>query len=164
LYLEHIMSITALLNSLPQEGCLESILLRPGKGEAAMNVSEAVLEPGTGLIGDRFKGRLNSKRQVTLFQFEHLQVVAALLHVDRIDPASLRRNLVVSGISVNGLKGLEFQIGSALLIGTEYCHPCSQMESALGAGGFNAMRGIGGLCARVLEGGQIKAGDKIRVV
>lgn len=68
---------------------------------------------------------------------------------------------MVSGIPLIALKGRRFRIGEVLCEGTAPCDPCSRMELALGAGGYNAMRGHGGLCARILEGGTFRVGDAV---
>ena len=154
-------TVSQLLEILPQRGQLEMILLRPARKAPMRSVSSAEVRLGQGLIGDRFKGRVDSKRQVTLFQAEHLAVLASLLHRDSVDPALLRRNLLVRGISLHALSGKRFRIGEVLLEGAAQCHPCSRMEEVLGAGGFNAMRGIGGLCAKVIEEGCLRVGDAV---
>ncbi|UTW11486.1 MOSC domain-containing protein [Marinobacterium rhizophilum] len=151
-----------LLGTLPQCGVLEQILLRPSRDEPMRSVTEAVVQPGAGLLGDRFSGRPDSKRQITLFQAENLAVLASLLHLESLDPALLRRNLLVRGISLHALSGRRFRIGEVVLEGAGQCHPCSRMEAVLGPGGFNAMRGIGGLCVRIVEGGTIRLGDRVR--
>jgi len=153
-----------LLATLPQQGQLEQILVRPARDEVMRSLQWAEVSPGEGIAGDRFQGRLDSKRQVTLFQAEMLEVLASLLHVESVDPRLLRRNLLVRGISLQALSGRRFRVGEVLLEGAGQCHPCSRMERALGPGGFNAMRGIGGLCARVIEGGRIRVGDTVSVV
>lgn len=140
-------------------GRLEWIGLRPAR-EAPIAVCErATALAGHGLDGDRYAN--DGKRQVTLVQAEHLAVIAALCGRDAVAPATLRRNLVVSGISVLALKNQRFRIGGALFEGAGPCEPCSKMEAALGPGGYNAMRGHGGICARVLEGGTIALGDAV---
>ena len=117
-------------------------------------------ETDGGLAGDRYAGG-SGKRGVTLIQAEHLPVIAALSGHAEVAPATLRRNLMISGIPLIALKGRRFRIGEVLLEGTDSCDPCSRMEAALGPGGYNAMRGMGGLCARIVEGGAIRVGDDV---
>ena len=71
---------------------------------------------------------------------------------------------MVSGLPLVALKGRRFRLGETLLETTESCDPCSRMEAALGPGGYNAMRGMGGLCARVIEGGALTIGDAVEWV
>ena len=73
----------------------------------------------------------------------------------------LRRNIVVSSINLLALKHQQFQVGEVLLETTGIYVPCSRMEENLGAGGYNSMRGHGGITAKILQGGQIKLGDTV---
>ena len=150
-----------LLETLPQRGRVEWIGIRPERGADMLAVSEIRIERGSGLEGDRFRGREASPRQVTLIQHEHLAVIAACLGIDAVSPALLRRNIVVSGVNLLALKDKQFQIGEAVLEFSGACHPCSKMETALGAGGYNALRGHGGITARVIEPGLLRVGDPV---
>ena len=153
--------LQVLMNTLPQVGRVEWIGIRPSRGETMMALESVQVDRGTGLEGDRFKGRPGSPRQVTLIQQEHLAVVAACLGRESVDASLLRRNIVVSGINLLALKDKHFRIGETLLEFTGPCHPCSKMERLLGAGGYNAMRGHGGITARVHEAGVIHLSDTV---
>ena len=150
----------ALMTRFPRAGQVRWIGLRPARDVAMREVESAQAQAGGGLAGDRYSGG-SGKRGITLIQSEHLPVIAALAGHAAVAPATLRRNLVVSGIPVSALKGNRFRIGEVLFEGTDDCDPCSRMEAALGAGGYNAMRGMGGLCARILEGGSLRIGDAV---
>jgi MOSC domain-containing protein YiiM len=152
-----------LMTGFPRPGHVRWIGLRPARDQAMHEVASAAAMAGKGLHGDRYAGG-SGKRGVTLIQAEHLPVIAALAGHAMVEAATLRRNVVVAGIPLLALKGHRFRIGEVLLEGTEPCDPCSRMEAALGRGGFNAMRGMGGLCARILEGGELRVGDAVHWV
>ena len=149
-----------LFGQFPRAGRVQWIGLRPARDVPMRQVDMVEAATGGGLAGDRYSGG-SGKRGVTLLQAEHLPVIAALSGHAGIAPATFRRNLLVSGIPLIALKGRRFRIGEVLLEGTDACDPCSRMEAALGPGGYNAMRGMGGLCARILEGGTIRVGDAV---
>ncbi len=152
-----------LLDHFPRAGRLEWIGLRPARRQPIEVVDEVRVATGSGLEGDRAGARPGGTRQVTLIQAEHLPVIAGLLGIDEVKPEWLRRNLLVSDINLLALKDRQFTVGDVLLEGTGLCAPCAHMEEALGKGGFNAMRGHGGLTARVLSTGIIYTGDAIRL-
>ena len=155
------MEYQDLLSSIPQIGQVRWIGVRPARKQSLIVVSEVDVDEQHGMSGDRFDGGASKSRQVTLIQFEHLRAMAEILQRADIDPGLLRRNIVVSGINLQSLKNQYFQIGSAILFGTGDCDPCRRMEENLGPGGFNAMRGHGGITARVHQSGILRVGDRV---
>lgn len=156
-------TIAELIATFPQAGQLQWIGVRPVKREAMQVVSEVEVLTGLGLQGDhRLQRKSGGKRQVTLIQAEHLPAIASLSGRAGVAPEWLRRNLVVSGINLYALREQRFFIGDVLFEGSGICAPCSRMEKNLGPGGYNAMRGHGGINARVLAGGMIRLGDSVR--
>lgn len=148
---------------MPQVGTVCWMGLRPAR-RAEIKVVEMAEVNDQGLVGDRFEGPTDGPRMVTLIQKEHITVIGSILGKDEIDPALLRRNIVVSGINLAALKNNELRIGDVVLFATGNCPPCSRMEENLGAGGYNAMRGHGGITACVVSGGTIRCGDKVTLV
>lgn len=154
--------ITDLLPTRKFVGRVEWIGIAAEKSGTVEPQEQIELVADAGIVGDHhFREQSRSKRQVTLIQHEHLAVVAALLGRDSVDPALLRRNIVVSGINLAALKNQLFSIGGALLQGTGDCVPCELMESNLGAGGYAAMVAHGGITTTVAQGGTVKCGDPL---
>lgn len=153
-------TLARLAAAFPRPGRVEWLGVRPARLVPLESVAEVLATDG-GLLGDHYGG---GKREVTLIQAEHLAAVASLIGMARVDPALTRRNIVVAGLNLLALKGRRFRVGAALLEHTGPCEPCSRMEEALGPGGYNAMRGHGGITARVLERGAIRVGDAVVAV
>jgi MOSC domain-containing protein YiiM len=156
----------------PRPGRLCAIVLRPGRREPVEHAGLVEAIAGLGLSGDRNGLRNTTRRpgharQVTLIQAEHLTAVAALLGRDSLDAGLVRRNLVVSGINLLAARSLfkdqalALHIGDAVLEVSGPCEPCSYMEEVLGPGGYNAMRGHGGVTARIIRGGLLRVGDDV---
>ena len=132
---------------------------------------EVELVTGLGIVGDRFHGRAaHVDAAVTLFAVEALEAVAADLRLGAVpDPLLPRRNVVLRGADVNGLRGVEFSIespdgaASVTLRGGRPAAPCAWMDTVIAPGVVAAMRGRGGLRCRVVAGGRLRRGRAVLV-
>jgi len=150
-----------LMRAPARAGRVEWIGVRAVRRAAPTAIEGARLVAGRGLEGDHYETRRNGPRQATLIAAEDLAAAASFLGVARLDPGLLRRNIVVRGINLMALKGWRFRVGGALLEWTGECEPCSRMEANLGPGAWNALRGRGGITARILESGEARIGDAV---
>ncbi len=144
-----------------EKGKIDWISIRKNKGENPTVVEKVQVSIENGLEGDHY-GKINGKRQVTLIQKEHLDIVASFLNKEEIDPLLTRRNIVVSKLNLLSLVNKKFKIGNDVILqATGPCVPCKQMDENLGENGMKAMIGHGGITARVIQGGIIQVGDEI---
>ncbi len=141
---------------------VEWIGISPGNRQPIEPRDEVTVAVGTGIDGDyHSKKKTGGERQVTLMQAEHFALIAANTGRNSVNPDLFRRNIVVRGVELTSLIGRRFRIGEVVLAGTGPCTPCSRMDENLGRGGRLAMKGLGGLTAKVIEPGRIRVGDSV---
>jgi MOSC domain-containing protein YiiM len=132
--------------------------LRPSRRGTIETPGSVMAVPGRGLHGDHAMRGRNPDRQLTLMTAADLEMLASALG-RQIDPIELRRNLLLVGAHPALRKGDRYRLGDVLLQVTGPCEPCSRMKEVLGNEGFLAMRGHGGVTARILRGGLLRLGD-----
>ncbi len=154
-------TIASLTSRNANSGMVQWIGIRPERRKPLIATDQVcILE--NGLEGDHYSS--GGKRAVTLIQYEHLPVIASMLGVNTVSPLDLRRNIVVSGINLLGLRNRQFKIGEAILEGSGLCAPCSRMEEIFGEGGYTAVRGHGGITAKIISPGKVQIGNQIEVL
>ena len=85
---------------------------------------------------------------------------------ERVDGISVkndehRRNIITRGVSLESLRGTRFRIGEAILEYDRPRPPCKHVQDVTEPGMTRALGRRGGICARVVEGGRIRARDEI---
>lgn len=148
-------------------GRVEEIFVT-AQGSAAMeSVEEVETVEGCGIRGDRycegtgFWAQYGDVCQVTLIEGEHLDEIEA----QGLDVRSgqHRRNIVTRGIDLLRLRRKRFRVGEVLLEFDRSRPPCRHVQDLSEQGMTRALKNRGGICARVIESGRIRAGDAIEV-
>ena len=113
---------------------------------------------GRGIRGDRFFDyKEDYKGQITFFAREVFEQVCQELGVTGGSPGLTRRNVITIGADLNGLIGEKFSFQGIEFEGVCECKPCYWMDEAIGRGAEEALRGRGGLRARILNSGLLRA-------
>ncbi|MCC5790351.1 MAG: molybdenum cofactor biosysynthesis protein [Opitutales bacterium] len=113
---------------------------------------------GKGLRGDRFFDyKPDYKGQVTFFSHEVHQDICSLFECPDLPVSVFRRNVILEGIDLNELIGRAFVLGGMKFYGVEECKPCYWMDRAIQPGAEEALRGRGGLRAKILQSGTLQA-------
>lgn len=132
-------------------------------------LDSAVAVAGAGLEGDRyaagagtFSVRGGSGRDLTLVDAAAIEELnAAGVSLAAIDA---RRNMVVSGIDLDGLIGRRFRIGEVECRGARRCEPCSHLQRLTEPGVLRGLVHCGGLRVDLLSGGEIHLGDSVEAL
>jgi len=113
---------------------------------------------GRGIEGDRFLNyKPHYKGQITFFAQEIYDQLCVELDVWDKPPSAFRRNVITRGVNLNELIGVEFEVQGVRFLGTEESKPCYWMNRAFGAGAEAALAGNGGLRAKILTDGVLRA-------
>ena len=91
------------------------------------------------------------------------RVEAIIVRGSPREPArSIQSTTALAGINLLALRNAKVRVGDAVLEIVGPCAPCSRMEEEVGPGAYAAMRGHGGMTARIVSGGLIRVGDAVR--
>jgi len=123
-----------------------------------MEVSEMRVLAGRGIEGDRFLDyKPKYKGQITFFAEEIYDQLCVQLDVWDKPTSVFRRNVITRGVDLNALIGREFEVQGVRFLGTEESKPCYWMNRAFAEGAETALEGNGGLRARILTDGILRA-------
>jgi MOSC domain-containing protein YiiM len=138
--------------------------------EPMKSVTSVEAVANRGLRGDRYFAETGYYSpfdvcQVTLIASEAIAEIDAAAGID-LSAGEHRRNVVTEGIDVHDLLDHRFQVGDATFEGTRPRPPCAHVEEVVGEDGVATAlgEGRGGVCADVVETGEIRVGDPITEV
>ena len=147
-------------------GLVEEIYIS-NEGSAAMKRVEEVRAVAGGLADDRYKvgtgywTRYGDICEVTLIEAEDLNEIEQEAGL-RVKNGEHRRNIVTRGVRLHDLNGSRFRVGEVTLEYDRPRPPCKHVQDVTEPGMTRALRRRrGGICARVIEGGLIRAQDEI---
>lgn len=137
-------------------------IARKSKSRAPMEeLQGAELTPETGLEGD-YRGKLR-RRQVSVLSREAWEETCKT-HGKDLPWTTRRANILIEGLELKESKGARLRIGNAVLEVHCETDPCSRMDDA-SPGLRKALEPDwrGGVCCRVISGGEISVGDSVEI-
>ncbi|SEU33212.1 MOSC domain-containing protein [Stigmatella erecta] len=140
-------------------GTIRALLLAQERGTPMKRVPEAEAMEGQGFAGDRHaKKKPHGKRQLLLLDEASLQTL-------RLTPGELKENVVIAGLPLDSLPaGQRLALGAHVVVElTEPCVPCSKLE-LIRPGLLKESWGQRGQLAKVLHGGTVREGERVRLL
>jgi len=130
---------------------------QPAGQNPIVDVDQVECVAGRGLRGDRFFDfKENYKGQITFFAMEVIELLRRELNLPDAPPQGTRRNAFVRGADLKALIGQQFEVQGVRFEGVEESKPCHWMNSALGPGAEEWLRGRAGLRCRILTDGVLR--------
>lgn len=138
---------------------VEHIHIARRSGAPVESLEEVEAVAGKGLMGDRNFDKY-SKGQITVVSTEELDE-AAQAWGSNIERGSTRRNVTVSGFELPREPGSQFRMGDVVVEVYRDASPCELMNSSVGPGAREHLRGLSGIRGLVIEGGTLHVGDGV---
>ena len=130
---------------------------QPAGAHPISQVEQLECVAGHGIRGDRFFDfKENYKGQITFFAMEVLEALRCELQLPDAQPQASRRNAFVRGADLPSLIGRDFEVQGVGFTGIEESRPCHWMNSALGPGAEEWLRGRAGLRCRIRTDGILR--------
>jgi MOSC domain-containing protein YiiM len=130
---------------------------KPPDKYPTLEVPEVECIAGRGIQGDRFFDfKENYKGQITFFAQETFDEMCRQLNLTGKSPGLSRRNVIVEGVDLNSLVGVEFEIQGVRFQGASSCSPCYWMDHAFAPGAEHFLQNRGGLRAQILTSGKLR--------
>jgi len=123
-----------------------------------IELAEIECVAGRGIRGDRyFDFKDDYKGQITFFSVEVFDELCNAMKVQECSPALARRNVITRGVDLNEFIGEQFEVQGLRFLGVEECRPCYWMDGAFAPGAREFLKGRGGLRAKILSDGRLRA-------
>jgi len=149
-----------------KSGTVAAILVAPGAEAEVTRVSDARAEAGRGLAGDRYYAGVGTfsnpharGHDLTLIEQEVIDDLSGVFPGYRAEDT--RRNVVTTGIALNGLVGWRFRVGEVECVGQRLCEPCAHLDRISVRGSLRPLVHRGGLRADIVTSGRIAVGDAV---
>jgi MOSC domain-containing protein YiiM len=153
-------------------GTVLEIFTTSAANEPMVGHAEVEAIVGRGLAGDRYalgigfysnNATTTGARELTLIDQRAIAQVTEETGLP-FSTIESRRNLITSGIDLDGLIGQSFSVGDVVCEGVRACPPCVHLEELTGKKVMSALVRTGGLRARIVHGGTIRVGDAIEAI
>lgn len=143
------------------KGRVRALSISDKRGTSKVNVPEAHLKAGHGILGDAHAG--NWHRQVSLLAVESVNRIVA--QGTSVSPGDFGENITVEGMDLLALRvGSRLKIGSSAELEVtqlgKHCHGRCAIFERVG----DCIMPQDGIFARVTKSGQARVGDVIEVV
>ncbi len=141
-------------------GKVIAVCVSEGKGQRKTPGESGILRAGHGLVGDAHAGE--GPRQVSLLALESIRKMQALGL--SVGPGDFAENLTTEGVTLADLPvGTCLSVGEAVLEVSQVGKECHERCAIYHQAGDCVMPREG-IFARVVRGGQVRAGDIVSVV